>query len=680
MTKRDNDKQFGQYLSQLAPVGTEAEETLHAIILGEADALVVEGKNGPRVYTLEGAEEPYRQLIERMSEAAIVIDDATILYCNGRLGQLLGRENLAGQNFIKLLAPDQCERMQSFLVNCSRRNALTEASLIAADGHCVAVRLSAAPISFNQRPCVALIVTALDDVEALKISEANLRESEERFRAIFEHAAIGIAITDWEGHITHANPAYCDLLGYTQEELGRIVFSELVHPEDRAETFIEIERVREHKLPFFEIESRYIRKSGQTVWVHKFVSILHDEKGAPAHLLALLTDVSERRRMEQTLREADRHKDEFIATLAHELRNPLTPIANALHSLQRIAGATGDMQRLHGMIERQVTQLVRLVEDLLEVSRISTGKIELRKQRLDLAAVIRQAVETSQPLLEAGRHDTTISLGDGPLTVDGDQVRLAQLFTNLLNNAAKYTPPGGHISISARKENEEAIVSIRDTGIGISAEMLPKVFGLFTQGDRATGRTQGGIGIGLSLARKLVELHGGSIHGFSGGAGKGSEFIVWLPLSGEAATDAQAEEKCDSANGSSCRVLVVDDDHDVADSFSMLLQTFGVDTCVVYSGMAAIDVLNEFMPRLAFVDIGMPDVDGYETARRIRELPQGKNLTLAALSGWGNIEDRRRSVEAGFDHHFVKPIDMTALESLLASVQISALSQAPGGR
>ncbi len=679
MTKRGDGKDFSQYLSQLAPVGPEAEATLHAIVLGEADALVVEGIDGPRVYTLEGADEPYRQLIERMSEAAVVIDDATILYCNGRLAQLLGRENLAGQDFTKLIAPDQCDRIRDFMDRCSRRNALTEASLISADGRHVAVRLSAAPISFNQRPCVALIVTALDEVEALKISEASLRESEERFRAIFEHSAIGIAITDREGYIAHANAAYCDLLGYTQEELSRIVFSDLVHPEDRAENFVEIERVREHALPFFEIENRYIRKSGEAVWVHKFVSILHDEKGAPAHLLALVSDVSERRRMEETLREADRHKDEFIATLAHELRNPLTPIANALHSLQRTAGATGDMQRLHGMIERQVTQLVRLVEDLLEVSRISTGKIELRKQRLNLASVIQQAVETSQPLLEAGRHNTTISLGDQPLVVEGDQVRLAQLFTNLLNNAAKYTPSGGQISITAKKESGEAIVSIRDTGIGISPEMLPKVFGIFTQGDRSTGRTQGGIGIGLSLARKLVELHGGSIHGFSGGAGKGSEFVVWLPLTDGAAANAEADEKLDAATGSSCRVLVVDDDHDVADSFSMLLQTFGVDTCVVYSGPAAIDALSEFMPRLAFVDIGMPDVDGYETARRIRQLPQGKNLTLAALSGWGNVDDRRRSVEAGFDHHFVKPIDMTALESLLASVRISALSQAQGG-
>ncbi len=680
MTTRDNEKNFGQYLSGLAPVGAEAEQTLHAIVLGEADALVVEGKDGPRVYTLEGADEPYRQLIERMSEAAVVIDGATILYCNGRLGKILGLENLAGQDFLKLVAPNECERIQKFLADCGEGKALAEASLIADDGRCVAVRLSAAPISFNQRPCVALIVTALDDVEALKISEASLRESEERFRAIFEHAAIGIAITDWEGHITHANPAYCDLLGYTQDELSRITFSDLVHPEDRADNFQEIGRLREHSLPFFEIENRYIRKNGEAVWVHKFVSILHDEKGAPAHLMALVSDVSERRRMEETLREADRHKDEFIATLAHELRNPLTPIANALHSLQRIAGATGDMQRLHGMIERQVTQLVRLVDDLLEVSRISTGKIELRKQRLSLAAVIQQAVETSQPLLEAGRHNTTISLGEQPLVVEGDQVRLAQLFTNLLNNAAKYTPSGGQISITARKESGEAIVSIRDTGIGISPEMLPKVFGIFTQGDRSTGRTQGGIGIGLSLARKLVELHGGSIHGFSGGAGKGSEFVVWLPLTDGAAAEAPVEEKCDAASGSACRVLVVDDDHDVADSFSMLLQTFGVNTLVVYSGMAAIDALSEFMPRLAFVDIGMPDVDGYETARRIRQLPQGKNLMLAALSGWGNVDDRRRSVEAGFDHHFVKPIDMTALESLLASVQMSPLSQAQGNR
>ncbi|PWB83735.1 MAG: histidine kinase, partial [Methylocystaceae bacterium] len=513
------------------------------------------------------------------------------------------------------------------------------------------------------------------DITELKQSEEALQKSEERFRAVFQHAGIGIAITDWNGRLVLANPAYCRLVGYTQDELGELVFSDLVHPDDRDANLVAMRRVRDEELPFFEIENRYVRKDGEVVWAHKFVSPLHDEQGAPAHLVALVTDVTERRHMEDALREADRRKDEFLATLAHELRNPLAPISNALHVLQQI-GAPPEAEKFLAIIQRQVTHLVRLVDDLLEVSRISRGDIELRKKRVDLAAVIGQAMETSQPLIRAGRHEASVSLGPEPLIVDGDPMRLSQVFANLVNNAAKYTQAGGRISLTAARSGDEAIVGVRDTGVGIPAEMLPRVFDLFTHIDRRSDGAAG-LGIGLALVRDLVELHGGRVEARSEGLGQGSEFIVRLPLATGLASDADVapsdaetvRSAATAPGASSHRVLVIDDNQDVADSLAMLLETFGATVCSAYSGPAALDALASFKPDLVFLDLGMPGMDGYEVARRIRERPEGQSLLLVALTGWGQAEDRSRTRAAGFDLHLVKPADLDALQELLASIE-----------
>lgn len=506
------------------------------------------------------------------------------------------------------------------------------------------------------------------DISELKQSEEALRDSEERFRAVFEHAGIGIAITNWEGRLVQTNPAYCRLVGYTEDELGEFVFSDLVHPDDREANLAETRRLRDGEQPFFEIENRYVRKDGETVWVHKFVSLLHNEIGAPLHLVALVTDVTERRRMEDALREADRRKDEFLATLAHELRNPLAPISNALHVLQRI-GAPPETERFLAMIHRQVAHLVRLVDDLLEVSRISRGNIELRKECVDLSVVIGQAMETSQPLIQAGRHEISVSLHPEPLVVQGDPVRLSQIFANLLNNAAKYTPVGGRIWLNAERLDGEAIVRVRDTGAGISAEMLPRVFDLFTQADRHQEGAQAGLGIGLALVRSLVELHGGRVEARSAGLGEGSEFIVRLPLAVGLASGGETAPCEARAPRSSHRVLVIDDNQDVANSLAMLLETFDVEVRTAYGGPAGLDALASFKPDLVILDLGMPGMDGFEVARRIRERPEGRNLLLVALTGWGQAEDRGLTREAGFDLHLVKPAEMEALQELLVSLE-----------
>lgn len=382
----------------------------------------------------------------------------------------------------------------------------------------------------DEREAAAQFIALVTDITERKRSQERLRASEERFRKVFENAAMGIAIGDLDGRIRDVNPAFSRLLGYAPGELAGVHFSELVHPDDRKASIAEAQRLRQEQIPFFETENRYVRKDGETVWSHKFISFLPDEYGAPACLLALVTDVTGRRRMEQALRDSDRRKDEFLATLAHELRNPLAPLRNALNLFKRLGGEGPDGEKLRAMMERQVNHLVRLVDDLLEVSRITRGDIDLRRERIDLATIIENAVEISNPLIKAAAHKLIVSATPGKLFVDGDAMRLTQVFANLLNNAAKYTEPGGRIELSAEQQGLEAVVTVLDSGIGIPAEMLPRIFDLFAQTDRRYARTQGGVGIGLALVRSLVHLHNGRVDARSEGPGRGSEFIIRLPL------------------------------------------------------------------------------------------------------------------------------------------------------
>ncbi len=540
-----------------------------------------------------------------------------------------------------------------------------EVTVLLPNGRRWTAEASAAPILGEKGEIIGGVAVTVDITERQKRDEA-LRQSEERFRAVFQHAPTGIAITDWEGRFRQANPAFCRLLGYTHDELLTVSFGELVHPDDRAENLAGVDLLRNGELEFFETENRYVKKNGDALWVHKFVSLLHDKSGAPAHIVALVTDVTERRRMEEALRESDHRKDEFIATLAHELRNPLATISNVSH----IIGANGDIaerQKLSAMIERQVKHLVRLVDDLLEVSRISCGKIELKSERVVVSEAIDQALEICAPILRRQRHEVRLSLGDTPLIVNGDAVRLCQVFANLLTNAAKYTEPGGRIDITAQRRDGEAVVSVRDTGVGIPAEMLSRVFDIFTQLDRDQGRSQGGLGIGLTLVRSLVHLHGGRVEARSGGPGQGSEFIVYLPLTTEGRARSRPDVARRAATDSSWRrVLVIDDDRDSADSLAIMVRSTGAQAHVAYDGPSGLAALPRFKPQLVLLDLGMPGMDGFETARRIRALPEGRELLLVALTGWGQPEDRARTRDAGFDRHLIKPLGPQALADLLA--------------
>ena len=378
--------------------------------------------------------------------------------------------------------------------------------------------------------------------------------------------------------------------------------------------------------------------------------------------------LAERERTEAELRANDRRKDEFLAVLAHELRNPLAPIRNSLHILQLSRHTDPAAERVAEMMERQVNHMVRLVDDLMEVSRITRGKIELRKVPVEAAAVVRSAVETSRPLLDAAGHELVLSLPPEPVFLDGDPVRLAQILSNLLNNAAKYTDAGGHIFLTIKCDGDEVVLSVRDTGSGIPPEMLPRVFDLFSQIDQGSDRAQGGLGIGLTLVKSLVELHGGSVEARSDWPKGGSEFVVRLPLGMGECAERASLPAAPSAVLSSRRVLVVDDNRDAAESLGMLLKLLGADVRVVFSGPEALEAVAREKPAVVLLDIGMPGMNGHEVAARIRELPDTQDVKLIALTGWGQEKDRRRSELAGFDHHLIKPADVDALQTLLMTL------------
>ena len=379
------------------------------------------------------------------------------------------------------------------------------------------------------------------------------------------------------------------------------------------------------------------------------------------------SDVTERHVAEEALREAGRRKDEFLATLAHELRNPLSPIRHAAKLAQKASVTPKQLKWSHEVIERQVKHMSRLLDDLLDVSRITRGKFELQTQCVALADCVAEAMESGRPLIEAKQHHVEVDLPVGePVYVDGDPVRLVQIFSNLITNAAKYTDSGGRLVVTMRTAGDSVEVSVLDNGMGISAEVLPQVFDMFAQATSALDRTEGGLGIGLSLVRGLVRLHGGSVEAHSQGPGTGSEFVVRLPRSGRRTRAEGAVAATPVFRGHrKLRILVADDNRDSADTCKQLLDSAGHSVRAAYGGNEALDVAGRFHPEVAVLDIGMPGMNGYEVASRIRDTQWGAEATLIAATGWGQDADKRRAIDAGFDHHLTKPIDLDTLAALL---------------
>jgi PAS domain S-box-containing protein len=516
----------------------------------------------------------------------------------------------------------------------------------------------------------------------LQEAQAALHESEGRFRALFDQAVVGIAQTDLRGQFLAVNQRLCEIVGRTRDEVLRLRMQDLTHPADLPDNLAQFETLAAGGPPFI-IEKRYLRPDGSHVWVCNSVSLVTSAGGRPPCIAAVVFDITDRKKAEEALRETSRRKDEFLAMLGHELRNPLASLRTGLEVLRRSAGEEAGAVQEYEMMARQIRHLTRLVDDLLDVSRITRGKIALQLAPCALADVIANAVETSQPLLAANRHQFRLQLPAELVQLQADAERLAQVFANLLRNAAKYTEPGGRIELSAEVKHgygqpaEEVIVRVRDTGIGIAAEMLPSVFELFVQADHSLARSGGGLGIGLTLVRNLVELHGGRVEAASAGLGQGSEFTVTLPWV-RAAAPAQTQAAAEPARLVAPRlsVLVVDDNQDAARSMAMLLRMAGHEVHLAHDGPSALQAAERHHPQVVLLDIGLPGLDGYEVARRLRRQPEFARTLVVAMTGYGQEEDRRQSRAAGIDHHFVKPIDPETLLDFLANP--SSLSRLNG--
>jgi len=510
------------------------------------------------------------------------------------------------------------------------------------------------------------------DITDRKRAEVQLRESEERFRRIVETALEGIWVLDPRGRTTFANARMAEMLGISVADmLGRSVF-DFMDPEDRSPTAARLEQ-RSHGIADV-YDSRFRRADGQEVWAIVSASPFTDDRGIVVGILGMLTDITDRKRAEEELRNADRRKEEFLAVLSHELRNPLAPIQTAVDLLEQAGTSKAGSERELAVIKRQVQNLKRLVDDLLDVSRISRGKIELRKELVELAAVVAQAVEAVRPLLDERRQELQVSIPEESIFVEADSTRLEQILSNLLLNAAKYTPEGGRIWLDVEQLPSDLIIRVRDTGIGIEPDLLPKVFDLFLQGERRVGLSHEGGGIGLSLAKNLVELHGGTITAHSQGPDMGSEFVVKLSVTSRVRSESERIPETIQPEVSELlphrRILIVDDNVQAADSLGRLMSmVFGQDVRVVYNGKSALEMAGSFLPEVILLDLEMTGMDGYEVAMRLRERSDCSRALIVAVTGWGHEEDRRRSREMGFDLHLVKPVTARDLRASLAELK-----------
>jgi PAS domain S-box-containing protein len=655
-----------QEVSRLRHELQDAEETIRAIRDGRVDAFVVGGSVPERVYTLETAVGPYRILVERMQQCAVTIAaDSTILYANRQTSSLLDRSpgQLVGTFFRELVAEDDLAQFEA-IVNgdvdvASAPAPEGEIRLKRADGTLVPVYLSAGGMSPECGGGCFLIT----DLTRQKQHE-ELIAAENLARSMLQQAADAVVVCDPDGQVAFASPAAHELCG--RNPLGH-PFSELFPLAFAGEaSFSRNGRLELDKLdePVRGVEASL--SHGDTANRSLLLSAgpVRGSNGESLGFVVTLADIGPLKRAQQELREADRRKDEFLAVLAHELRNPLAPIVTGLDVIELAGGSGETSARALQMIKRQVEHLNRLVDDLLEVSRITLGKIELQKEVLIFADVLADALETTRYFIETSNHSVKIDLPAEPIKLEADGVRLSQVMVNLLNNAAKYTPPDGDILISARVQDDQLEIRVRDSGRGIEADALDEVFTMFAQ-SRRSNRLHDGLGVGLALVRRIVELHGGSVGAASGGIGQGSEFTVRLPIGDTTAVSTTGESIPKEEQAFRKRVLVVDDNEDSANSLGMLLDMMDYEVKVAFDGESALAELNNFPAEAIFLDLDMPRMDGYEVARRVRQRTDAHDATLIALTGWGQEDDRMLTRDAGFDHHLLKPVNVEELRSLL---------------
>lgn len=519
------------------------------------------------------------------------------------------------------------------------------------------------------------VLALFEDITARERAQAALHESEQRLRLALRAASAGVWQTDIATGETFWSDEFRELYGHDENASpGRETWAAHLHPDDRDWMLADLRARLKPGTDEYRREFRILHPTRGLRWILALGQVHRNEQGRALSMTGISIDITRIKEVERELREADQRKNEFLAVLSHELRNPLAPLRNGLEIL-RLTNGTGEVaDKARVMMARQLEQMVHLIDDLLEVSRISRGKIELKRAPIDLTSAIQHALEVSKPLIDAAGHTLSIDVPPGPLTVHADLTRLAQVLGNLLNNAAKYTNPGGRIQLSVQRGRDHVGISVRDNGIGIPVAMLPKIFDMFAQLDNSLQRTQGGLGIGLSIAKQLVEMHGGTLEARSEGPGMGSEFIVTLPLhaTSPGASDEAALGEATASEERSLRILVADDNKDAAASLAMVLEMKGHEVRTAHDGLEAVQVAASFQPDVAVLDIGMPRLDGYEVCKQIREQPHGRNMLIIALTGWGQSEDKIRSQDAGFDEHLVKPANVSEIEELLRSRSLAA--------
>ena len=603
---------------------------------------------------------------------------------NGGAERLFGytAAEAIGQSIMMLVPDDQRDQELSILerIRNGQRVDHLDVVRVTKTGERRDISVTVSPVLDRHGRIVGASKTARD-VTARKHAEARLQRSEaESAGAVAKlresHDVLALAMRagrmgTWSRDLVRDqvwwSPELATIFGMSpdDQDFSRLRLFDLVEPEDRERLPNAIqEALAERRDYVLQFKFRHAA-TGESRWMEARGKATYGDDGRPQMLHGLGIDITDQKRAVDALLEADRRKDDFLATLAHELRNPLAPIASGLHILRMASDDHAAAAQARAIMERQVAQMVRLVDDLLDVARITTGKVEMRHEPIDLASAISDAVETASPLIAAGGQVLRVIPPDEPIWVNADRTRLSQVFANLLNNSARYSEPGQSIELAVTREGSQAVVRVRDSGVGIHAEMLPRVFEMFRQADRTGGRSRGGLGIGLFIVRRIAEMHGGTVEATSAGLGQGAEFVVRIPAHEVHEQPATAPT---TAAAIGRRILIVDDNADAAESLGVLLAMGGHDTRLAHDGHAALAAAADFRPDVVFLDIGMPNLDGHETARRLREQPGGESMVIVALTGWGQAEDRRRSKEAGFNHHLVKPADPAVVSKLIASL------------
>jgi two-component system CheB/CheR fusion protein len=606
--------------------------------------------------------------------------EARYAWCNESYKRTLGftTEQIRGKHVREVIGVPGWESVRPHLTRALSGESVTfENQIRLTDGSLYEGHVSFVPHR-DANGSVRGVVVLVNDVTDRKAVERALRKSEQMLERSQSTAHVG----SWEVGLDEAGQVRPGSVKWSAEtfrifgfdpgalELTSSTFLDRIHPEDRALVGAAVSRfLKEAKA--YENEYRIVRPDGTVRLLHSWVEFEADGAGRPIRVIGTCQDITERNRAEQELRDADRRKDEFLAMLSHELRNPLAPILSAMEILQQAGPSDHQLRATYqAVIMRQATHMKRLLDDLLDVARVSKGKIQLRRERVELGMLLLQSVEVSRPLIVDKRHVLEISLASEPLPLDADSTRIVQVFANLINNAAKYTDAGGHITLTSRAGDGEAIVSVRDDGTGMSPELIARAFDLFVQAARSFDRAQGGLGIGLTMVRTLVKMHGGSVEAFSDGPGRGSEFVVRLPLAsgapaspGEFATPVAKS----GATTTPLRVLVVDDNVDAARTLEHVLSRAGHRVALAHDGAGALASAATLHPEVVLLDIGLPGMDGYAVAARLRAAGH-ERAAFVAITGYGQDDDLRRSQTAGFDRHLVKPIDGAALRQLLAEV------------